>query len=286
MPYLQIFKPIENVWEAAVATQLRVVLFDGTYGTQQSSVDAIDSVNGWHWASNTLKVYSTTDPNSSPVVEAAQRNRALLVSAKSYLTFEDLEFATANEYTIFLSGAQSHNTFRRVVMRNGFEFNIVAQAAASQTDILLENTKSYRAGSTGYKIGPDTARWTLRNCISDHDGIVDNTFNSGSGEQAFGAGIGFVGVGVTNVLSHLVENCTVTNAGKKDDGSAVTALAKGFGIWFDMLRPVSAADGSVMRYNHTHDNALSGLFIGENSTRSNLQQPFSLEWSVRAVGRC
>ena len=63
----------ENVWEAALTTEPSKVKFDGTEGTEVTSVSAIDTANYWFWEDDVLYVYSTSDPDTaftSPGIEA------------------------------------------------------------------------------------------------------------------------------------------------------------------------------------------------------------------------
>lgn len=62
-----------NVWQAALTTEPSSVKFNGTEGTEKTSVAALTAANYWYWASNVLYVYSTSDPDTayaSPGIEA------------------------------------------------------------------------------------------------------------------------------------------------------------------------------------------------------------------------
>jgi len=62
-----------NVWQAALTTEPADVKFNGTVGTEKTSIAALTAANYWYWASNILYVYSTSDPDTaytSPGVEA------------------------------------------------------------------------------------------------------------------------------------------------------------------------------------------------------------------------
>jgi len=81
-----------NVWEASLTTEPTMVFFDGTYGTNEDTLGNVDAENEWHWAANTLYVYSTSDPDTAytdPGIEASQRIPVNL-SAQSYVTIDGL----------------------------------------------------------------------------------------------------------------------------------------------------------------------------------------------------
>jgi hypothetical protein len=62
-----------NVWKATLTTEPARVEFDGTEGTEQTSIAALTAARYWFWESNILYVYSTSDPDTaytSPGVNA------------------------------------------------------------------------------------------------------------------------------------------------------------------------------------------------------------------------
>ena len=54
-----------NVWQAALTTEPARVEFDGTEGTEKTSVAACTSARDWYWASDVLYAYSTSDPDTA-----------------------------------------------------------------------------------------------------------------------------------------------------------------------------------------------------------------------------
>lgn len=62
-----------NVWQAALTTEPASVKFNGTEGTEKTSIAALTAERNWYWASNVLYVYATSDPDTlytSPGIEA------------------------------------------------------------------------------------------------------------------------------------------------------------------------------------------------------------------------
>lgn len=62
-----------NVWQAALTTEPARVEFNGTEGTEKTSIATLTGANQWYWASNILYIYSTSDPDTayiSPGIDA------------------------------------------------------------------------------------------------------------------------------------------------------------------------------------------------------------------------
>lgn len=88
-----------NVWQANVATQPNIVLFNGTSGNAKTSVSALAAAGDWYWDSNVLYVWCSTNPGSSyasPGVEAGDRKLVVDLSALAYVTVQKLELAGGN----------------------------------------------------------------------------------------------------------------------------------------------------------------------------------------------
>lgn len=62
-----------DIWQATLAAEPKVVLFDGVVGSPQANHDACTAAGHWCWESGVLYVYSTSDPDTAftaPGVEA------------------------------------------------------------------------------------------------------------------------------------------------------------------------------------------------------------------------
>ena len=87
-----------NIWRAPLATQARVVLFDGVKGNIKSGISDIASSCDWYWGSNELYVYSTNNPSliyGSPGIEAGTRDEVIVVN-KAFITLENLHVCGSN----------------------------------------------------------------------------------------------------------------------------------------------------------------------------------------------
>jgi parallel beta-helix repeat protein len=88
-----------NVWQAAVAPQPNVVLFDGAKGHKKSSVTDLSSPLDWFWLSGTLYVFSQDNPSNSyahPGIETGARPSGLNLTGSSYISVTNVEIRGAN----------------------------------------------------------------------------------------------------------------------------------------------------------------------------------------------
>lgn len=277
-----------SLWEAAVTTEPHVVFMDGTYGVRRSTTNTLAAEFEWHWAANVLTVYAATDPDSRySEVEISARNYNLDVNAVSWLAVSDLRLEGCQKYGIYLRGDESGNhTFDGVEIHGSAQFGIVTAAADWIRTVALTDCASTYCGSTGFKVNLRTDGWTLTRCTSDHDACIDFEYDDGDGEQQWGAGIKLDAANNTDFcINHVIDDCTVTNAGKKRDGVDVvtTGDQKGFGIWLDWLRCSVAGNGTEVKNSFAHSNLLSGFFCEKtnHSVWSNLYSVLNGEYGFR-----
>lgn len=84
-----------NIWQATLATEPKVVLFNGTVGTPVANHDACDGAGDWVWESGTLFCYSTTDPDTAftaPGVEAGTARWGIYTNytERDYITLQNI----------------------------------------------------------------------------------------------------------------------------------------------------------------------------------------------------
>lgn len=281
--HLEIYKEsTATVWEATVSAEPRVVLMDGVYGERKSSIASCTEEYDWHWASNTLTINAPTDPDTrytAPGVEVGARNRTAVIDAKTHLTFNNIKFSVSTEYGTFFSGDGTCNnhTFINCDFHGAFEFNVVTSFTNQIDDVTFRDCRSSYAGASGWKLNGAMDNWHLLRCYSDRDGCIDQTWDNGSTENFWGGGINAVNDSVTvDQTNMVVEYCVVTNAGKKRDGSAVSANGKGFSFWSDIVHPDSPANGSIWRYNIAINGTRSGFFC-EKTTDSQWYYNISID---------
>lgn len=260
-PYIGIDKVAStNRWTATVTPDPRVVYFitDDTYGLEQSSAGNVNAANEWHWASNTLTVYATSDPSGD--IEVAARDHAANPDGISYLDFLDIQFDTALTYTFRVEGTASNLNLTDVDLLRGFIDNFATAGTSSTSDGTLLRVASSYAGASGFTISSTVAadNWLFQDCTSTHDSYVNGTFARGVAE--FGAGFKLVSDRTTDAVSNCVfDGCVVTYAGYLDDLTEVDSTNKGFGFWIDLV-VASVGDENIVRNSQALITRQAGLF--------------------------
>ena len=77
-----------NVWKSAMSKEPKMVIFHGTLGKRQNSIDSVHADNDWYWLSNILYVYSENQPETE--IEASSRDYAIYINNISYVALNDL----------------------------------------------------------------------------------------------------------------------------------------------------------------------------------------------------
>ena len=104
---LEVYSGQENAWQTALTTEPKIVFFDGTKGTNETSVANLSAAREWFWAANVLTVYAASDPDTlytAPGIEAGARDNAALVSGKNYVTLDGLDLRRTNTHALQLEG--------------------------------------------------------------------------------------------------------------------------------------------------------------------------------------
>jgi parallel beta-helix repeat protein len=90
---------VAQVWQARVATEPNVVIFDGAKGAKQTALENLKQPNDWFWSAGTLYIFAPTNPAQAFAksgVEAGARMSAINLSGKSYVAIRNLEVSGAN----------------------------------------------------------------------------------------------------------------------------------------------------------------------------------------------
>jgi hypothetical protein len=85
-----------TIWDATVATEPKVVWFNGLAGIKVASRDACTSLNKWFWEKNKLSIYAINYPTG---IEAASRTNALHSSEKKYIFISNIHFVNGGNGT-------------------------------------------------------------------------------------------------------------------------------------------------------------------------------------------
>src|SRR5262245_47688308 len=91
--------PTPNLWQANVATEPNVVIFNGVKGNKQTAVESLRQPTDWLWSAGTLYVNTPANPGQAFAksgVEAGARMSAINLSGKSYVAVRNLQVSGAN----------------------------------------------------------------------------------------------------------------------------------------------------------------------------------------------
>jgi len=91
--------PTANIWQANVATEPNVVIFDGAKGSKQTALENLKQPTDWFWSAGTLFVAATGNPGltfANSGVESGARPSAINLSGKSYIVVRNIQVSGAN----------------------------------------------------------------------------------------------------------------------------------------------------------------------------------------------
>jgi hypothetical protein len=91
--------PTANVWQANVATEPNVVIFDGAKGNKQSALVNLKQQTDWFWSAGTLYAFASSNPAQAFTkygVEAGTRMSAINLSGKKYIALRNIQASGAN----------------------------------------------------------------------------------------------------------------------------------------------------------------------------------------------
>jgi parallel beta-helix repeat protein len=249
-----------NIWQATVIQEPKVVLFNGIYGINTTSVSQLSAENQWSWSGSTLYVYSLSDPSASflePGIEAGARDQAMYIGGKNFIVFRNINFHVANLYVVFLAGGVEGLTFDGCNFNYGYEYGIVPESTPIEKNIIIKNCITKYNGSSGIHAGDGSSNWLIQNNTSIRDSYLYGTGTTGA--LAYGGGIKVWGT----AHDIIIENNKVMLSGKKDNGSDVNDPTHGFGIWLD-----TAGDRITIRYNTVTQCAMYGITVEKTSNAS------------------
>jgi parallel beta-helix repeat protein len=250
----QVSSAVQNVYTSSVTTQPASVVFDGVVGNAKGSIinNDLTSNDDWYWTSNTLYIYSATDP-AGRTIEAAKRDYGMTMNNKSYVTVQNLDIRNANLLGIHLSAwltTYSHVTVDGCTLQNNYQsgVHIVADGGYAIDSVTIKNSIAHGNGEAGISGGVGA---NVSNILIQGNTVYSNSWRTDSVDWG---GIKVFGSTMTNVT---IEDNDVFNNGDaqssyKTEGGANT----GDGIYVDTI-----GSGVVIRCNRVHDNHRSGIFI-------------------------
>ena len=157
-----------SIYSATLTTEPEQLFYDDTRLTENGGTTTSVGSNEWDWDSNTLYINVGEDP-SGGYVEISQRNFALWMSSKNYLTFQNLSFTKANGDVAVILIDGSDITYDKISVSNGAWHGI---AIVGGENITIENSDIYgneSAGIFSWKVAATEGNEVLIKSNTVHD---------------------------------------------------------------------------------------------------------------------
>lgn len=242
-----------DIWSSSLTKEPNIVFFDDFRGTEEISCPSgLDSENEWCWDSNSLYVYSDSDPNTAftnPGIEASQRNRGVSIVLENYIKVEDLRIEKVRA-----NGVVSDTTLGTII--EDLEFGLAPYKAPAPGVINF-----YSADSS-----------VIRNCVieSGYDsqaiyvGDTENflmegcNISAGTGSSGADNGIQMINVDNVTVQNNYIDmtghggekGCISTN---EDGGTTQNVLIQNNRLIDGNWGIAPSGDNIVVRYNFISD---------------------------------
>jgi parallel beta-helix repeat protein len=242
-----------NVWHATLTTQPSIVAVDGTPGDSVSGAGSLASDKQWYWTSNTLSIYSSSNPNSR-TVEAAKRSNCVVIS-HPFITISGLELKHAISNGVYFTNDAhtSWDTLKSLTIDYCGKWGIHRQQGTTlDSNCYIGYNTIHHTGADGVDI-----KEQCKNFMIEHNTVYDFGL-----WWVDGNGIGINSTGTTNGPNkgHIVQYNTCYSG-----GTAVHA-ALGWntsGIHIDDDGDVNGEGDCniIVRYNVCRNNLRWGLTV-------------------------
>jgi hypothetical protein len=256
-----------NVWSAALTTQPNIVFFNGTFGTEVASSAAVSSSGDWFWGSNTLYVYSTSNPSTaftSPGIESGTQSNVAEVNS-SYVTISNLHITKGNMYGLSVAD-DSTTTPSNVTMNGltvdynyGYGLNLWQHFGPGPSGLVVENSTVDWNGGSGINWGG-----YLKSTLIQNNAIHHNCWDSQSSCR------GIDGAGPYNTNATIQYNNVYQNGTASHAGVGITCDTCGSGIviqynlsWgnYGWGIDIDADNNVQVSYNVVYNNQSSGIMV-------------------------
>lgn len=275
-----------NVWRATVATQPNVVAFNGVLGHQKTSLSTLAAAGDWYWSSNVLYTWCSLSPGSyyvNPGVEAGSRILVVNLSARSYITIQNLNLTTANGlptnaiiYAHTQNGIPSHDlVLNNLVLANGAGHGVHLEdcnncvVQGSTISGIYSDGINLVSLDTAY---PVTSSSVLGNTVttSQHDGIATYGCAIGGDCQgvAFPSGTFLSGIVISGNTVHdngegiylqWTNHSSVTSNAVYHNTDTTNSAAEGGGI------ELEASSNNTIQKNLVYSNRGNGIELSNDS---------------------
>lgn|GEM_PF-5351706 len=204
-----------NRWTATFTTDPQTIFLDGTRGLLQVSQAAVNAVNEYFWSSNTLTVFSTSNPSSAfTSLEAVVRETIHINQVNVSVDNLDLRFGISN-----ILVQQAGSTITNVEAYRGSGAGIYFTGAGVTSGTVVNSSGDYNG--TGIVMGGSAAnvhvtggtwRYGKESSNSAGDGIQISE-DAGDGHTFDGITAMYNDRGGINLKigTVIVRNCTLTN---------------------------------------------------------------------------
>jgi parallel beta-helix repeat protein len=140
------------------------VSFDGTAGTEETSVGNLNTLLEWYYddGADRLYVYATANPNTvwtDTGVEYGIRDHAIRIDSKSYLKFENLQLEHGVQFggIVRILNTSDFDVFDNLVVRNSAQDGILFNQTNGAGHTVSDSTFSYvKNGIVHHAVGGDS----------------------------------------------------------------------------------------------------------------------------------
>jgi parallel beta-helix repeat protein len=229
--------------------------FDGARLASVGSKGAL-ATGKWWWDAANTRVYIYDNP-AGHTVEANTKLRALSLTARSYVTFQNLHFTKANQDNIGVySTAGTHVvtdlTFDHILSDYAFEHGMFDYSPSpyAHNNVTISYSEFAFNNASGIEKNGIGDSWLV-----DHSSFHDNSLTNA---DAFTGGIRFV----ASNSNDRATNVTIQYSVAYNNGTDVAGIVStaGDGLWFDTV-----GAGCKMVYNLSYNNHDAGILV-EGST--------------------
>ena len=264
--------PGTNIWTATVTTEPEQLWFDTSFGDRKADADSCVGALDWFWGSNTLTVYSTSDPNTnytSPGVEAGQRDICINLDGLDYITVDGLTITAGNLCGVGITyppgSAASNITIQNCTVQWTWLYGIHSDCASTGdhcTNWLVQDNVC-RYNGLGMMFHRNFSSSLIRRNESFENGKYQNDGETGS-EYSLGYTVGIKVLG--NVDAGYSSGDVVVEYNYSHDNGPTTAdnSGNGVGIWFDEAHGSSGHE-NICRFNWIQDNKAEGVELEKSS---------------------
>ena len=239
-----------NTYYSTAAANPNTVIEDGTaYRTIATDKTTLPTGSFWFDDPNNRVYIRTTgdDAPSNYTIEVPTRDYGILLSAKDYVTLQDLYLTGAKDRGINITGAVNTPIMNQLTVINNAFYGIVLDGnSGTIQNVTISNSDVSYQGKAGIN-----GSGTITNSLYSTNTLHHNA------QQAYGtavdtAGIYLYATGVTGAISEY--NTVYSNGTVSDNEEA------GYGLWYDTI-----GSGGIIRYNKIYSNSKAGIQVERSS---------------------